>query len=433
MKQTLPLLLFFCCFYTLTLHAQVATDPASYKAVVINYNSNWEVTKPEQAVYKRVAYMQDSLRLIPNVLRPEFNHTITDYYTNGVVMARGNYNKGKKWGVWMVYFANGQLDCKGQFDNNLMSGKWEFWRPDGRNYMVAEFSGYKMKVLDYWNEEGEQTITNGEGTYSTLIYADNGVDSLIVKGPFANGVQYGHWTASTMKGEVEVEQHFDGNGQSLNGYVYKNGKKVSEYGRDNRFRISPEPNHFDLIDAWRPDRTQYDDKYPLIADIMGYKVEKVKQTGRSRAISNYYYNVIQEFEGHADTVQAGSIFVLPYFSKNIQSYIKNNFKFPNELNNHNIEGILSVEFRVKTDGTVVGARISRSLHPMLDAAALKMVEGMPKWKPGTVNGKPLEVTYTLPIRINGNSFKTDDDQHIFNPPFNERYMRNAALRGVNDF
>jgi hypothetical protein len=48
---------------------------------------------------------------------------------------------------------------------------------------------------------------------------------------------------------------------------------------------------------------------------------------------------------------------------------------------------------VDEQGNILNTSVSRSVCPELDAEALRVVEMMPKWKPG----KPENVTMTLPI------------------------------------
>ena len=39
----------------------------------------------------------------------------------------------------------------------------------------------------------------------------------------------------------------------------------------------------------------------------------------------------------------------------------------------------------------------KSVHPALDAEALRIVGSMPKWVPGKQNGQPVAVKYTVPV------------------------------------
>ena len=46
---------------------------------------------------------------------------------------------GKKTGVWVGYYYNGQLEYKGSFKNGKKEGIWEFYSSNGMKY--NEFSG----------------------------------------------------------------------------------------------------------------------------------------------------------------------------------------------------------------------------------------------------------------------------------------------------
>lgn len=63
-----------------------------------------------------------------------------------------------------------------------------------------------------------------------------------------------------------------------------------------------------------------------------------------------------------------------------------------------IEGTVWVYFRVGVEGTVKNVMISKSLSPEYDNAALIMMSKMPKWKPGYIDGKAVEVQFALPIK-----------------------------------
>ena len=56
-----------------------------------------------------------------------------------------------------------------------------------------------------------------------------------------------------------------------------------------------------------------------------------------------------------------------------------------------------VTFVIQKDGSVTEARIARSVDPELDAEALRIVKAMPNWTPGTQDGKPVNVRYTIPV------------------------------------
>lgn len=60
-------------------------------------------------------------------------------------------------------------------------------------------------------------------------------------------------------------------------------------------------------------------------------------------------------------------------------------------------GRVVVCFVVEPDGTISHARVKRSVHPSLDAEALRVVRSMPRWIPGKRCGKCIRVRYQMPV------------------------------------
>ena len=61
-----------------------------------------------------------------------------------------------------------------------------------------------------------------------------------------------------------------------------------------------------------------------------------------------------------------------------------------------------IGFAVSKTGDVVNVTIARSVHPTLDKESVRVVKTLPKWKPGTINGKEAKVWYTVPITFHLN-------------------------------
>ena len=92
--------------------------------------------------------------------------------------------------------------------------------------------------------------------------------------------------------------------------------------------------------------------------------------------------------------------VMPQFpggQGELMKFLRNNVKYPAEAQKKKIEGRVIVGFVVDKKGRVVNPMVERSVHPLLDAEALRVIKRMPKWKPGRVNGEPINVKYRLPI------------------------------------
>ncbi len=79
------------------------------------------------------------------------------------------------------------------------------------------------------------------------------------------------------------------------------------------------------------------------------------------------------------------------------SYLSSNVKYPTECQAKGIQGRVIVQFIVETDGSITNAHVVRAVDPLLDAEALRVVNGMPKWTPGKQNGKAVRVKYNVPL------------------------------------
>ena len=80
-------------------------------------------------------------------------------------------------------------------------------------------------------------------------------------------------------------------------------------------------------------------------------------------------------------------------------YIYKHMKYPAIARERRIEGNVIVQFVVSKDGEIINTKILRSLGGGLDQEALRVINGMPRWNPGKHNGKPVAVTFTLPIKF----------------------------------
>ena len=80
-------------------------------------------------------------------------------------------------------------------------------------------------------------------------------------------------------------------------------------------------------------------------------------------------------------------------------YLRTNIKYPEDCRVNHVEGRVLVTFIVETDGAISNANVVRGVDPSLDAEALRVILGMPYWKPGKQRGSAVRVQYTVPINF----------------------------------
>lgn len=80
-------------------------------------------------------------------------------------------------------------------------------------------------------------------------------------------------------------------------------------------------------------------------------------------------------------------------------FLSSNISYPLEAQEKGVQGVVYVQFIVNEDGTVSDVEVIRGVHALLDAEALRVVRMMPDWEPGYQSGKPVKVSYKLPLRF----------------------------------
>lgn len=81
----------------------------------------------------------------------------------------------------------------------------------------------------------------------------------------------------------------------------------------------------------------------------------------------------------------------------LMKYLSENIRYPAIAHENGTQGRVTVQFVVEKDGAISNAKILRGADPDLDKEAIRVVNAMPKWKPGTQDGQAVRVKYTIPV------------------------------------
>jgi len=87
----------------------------------------------------------------------------------------------------------------------------------------------------------------------------------------------------------------------------------------------------------------------------------------------------------------------------LRKFIYDHVKYPPRAIETNLEGKIYVRFCVNSKGMVERVSIARGVDPILDNEAMRVVKGLPKWKPGENGGRKVNVWYTVPISFKLNN------------------------------
>jgi periplasmic protein TonB len=86
-------------------------------------------------------------------------------------------------------------------------------------------------------------------------------------------------------------------------------------------------------------------------------------------------------------------------NQKVLAFLSGKIKYPAEALENGIKGTVYVSFVIDREGNVTNTKVLRGIGSGCDEEALRVVNEMPQWIPGTQRGKPVKVQYNLPIRF----------------------------------
>ena len=94
--------------------------------------------------------------------------------------------------------------------------------------------------------------------------------------------------------------------------------------------------------------------------------------------------------------------VMPEFPGGDQAmmdFVAKNVVYPQEARDKEISGRVMVGFIVEKDGSISDAKVVKGIGGGCDEEAVRVVNAMPKWKPGKQKGKPVRVSFMMPFNF----------------------------------
>lgn len=81
------------------------------------------------------------------------------------------------------------------------------------------------------------------------------------------------------------------------------------------------------------------------------------------------------------------------------THVQKTLRYPPDARQKNIEGIVVVQFMVKSDGTIEDIHVIRGLCQSLKDEVYRLVANFPPFVPAEINGQKVDYLFTLPVRF----------------------------------
>ena len=213
-------------------------------------------------------------------------------------------------------------------------------------------------------------LNEKSGNYN--FYYENG--NLQSKGEYLDDKKNSDWTEYYENGKIKSKYIYVNdvkNGRCMTYYENGNLEEEGEYSNDKK------------IGYW----TSYCEE--------GYKFSK-SNFKEGKNIADTYWNK----EGKEIKIEdSGAIPEFPGGEQKLIKFIEYNLIYPKLAEKTNISGKVIVQFYINEDGTVSDVKVAKSIGGGCDEEAMRIVNMMPKWKPGMQCNKPLRTFLRLPIKF----------------------------------
>ena len=130
------------------------------------------------------------------------------------------------------------------------------------------------------------------------------------------------------------------------------------------------------------------------------EIEIDAEVSQDEVIEEYFAPAEIEEEEIVEAEIFKVVEVMPEFpggAAKMMEYIQKNMKYPMMARESDIQGRVFVNFVVEPDGSISNVTVMRGIGGGCDEEALRVVNSMPKWKPGKQRGSAVRCSFTVPI------------------------------------
>ena len=155
-------------------------------------------------------------------------------------------------------------------------------------------------------------------------------------------------------------------------------------------RLQTNNFHFEMVKSGRrPER--YDQGRPIAAGSNIPSGSSTAITGAGTSQPNQAQNTTQLY------TTADSMPSFPNGDLARMSYLVQNLRYPEEAKKNGIQGKVRLSFVVESNGKISRVKVTESLGAGCDEEAVRLVQNMPEWNPGLIDGKPVSVEISMSI------------------------------------
>jgi antitoxin component YwqK of YwqJK toxin-antitoxin module len=117
-----------------------------------------------------------------------------DYDHNGNLVFKSTMLNNYLNGSAAYFYSNGALKEEGSYKDDIRTGTWKYYYPDGKLSEVIEFDNGNMLIKEAYSKTGGPLVINGNGKVKILVSGFKQPDSYEARGTVKDGKMNEKWS-----------------------------------------------------------------------------------------------------------------------------------------------------------------------------------------------------------------------------------------------
>ncbi|MBA9073781.1 TonB family protein [Flavobacterium gossypii] len=151
-------------------------------------------------------------KIVKNYNIPSETYDVKNYYRSGKLYGEGKTVDSlgfNKIGKFTTYYENGNKKSEGSYNKSTPTGPHKTWHENGKlemdgEYFETEKSVGNLRINQFYDAKGKQTVKDGNGTYEDESYGAK------FSGAIKNGLKEGDWKGSNPEAKTSFVEIYEG-------------------------------------------------------------------------------------------------------------------------------------------------------------------------------------------------------------------------------
>ena len=130
-------------------------------------------------------------------------------------------------------------------------------------------------------------------------------------------------------------------------------------------------------------------------------VDLTEENGQDITLVSYIETPVVEEEDADEVIPMVLVETKPTFNggeaNEFSRWVNSRLVYPERAREMGIQGRVTLQFTIGTDGRVFDVKVLKGADPLLDQEAMRVVSSSPRWSPGKQRDHAVKVSYTFPV------------------------------------